>query len=139
MQNSPTEYLKPRVVDVEVLSPLRARVTLEPMERGFGYTLGNALRRVLLSSIPGFAITEVKIDGVVHEYSTLDGIQEDVVDILLNLKGVALKLNSKSEAVLKLSKSTEGVVTAADFETGHDAEIFNPVQQDVYNIFLNTI
>lgn len=126
MQNSPTEYLKPRVVDVEVLSPLRARVTLEPMERGFGYTLGNALRRVLLSSIPGFAITEVKIDGVVHEYSTLDGIQEDVVDILLNLKGVALKLNSKSEAVLKLSKSTEGVVTAADFETGHDAEIFNP-------------
>jgi DNA-directed RNA polymerase subunit alpha len=126
MQNSPTEYLKPRVVDVEVLSPLRARVTLEPMERGFGYTLGNALRRVLLSSIPGFAITEVKIDGVVHEYSTLDGIQEDVVDILLNLKGVALKLNSKSETVLKLSKSTEGVVTAADFETGHDAEIFNP-------------
>jgi DNA-directed RNA polymerase subunit alpha len=88
--------------------------------------LGNALRRVLLSSIPGFAITEVKIDGVVHEYSTLDGVQEDVVDILLNLKGVALKLNSKSEAVLKLSKSTEGVVTAADFETGHDAEIFNP-------------
>lgn len=79
MQNSPTEYLKPRVVDVEVLSPLRAKVTLEPMERGFGYTLGNALRRVLLSSIPGYAITEVKIDGVVHEYSTIDGVQEDVV------------------------------------------------------------
>lgn len=126
MQNSPTEYLKPRVVDVEVISPLRARVTLEPMERGFGYTLGNALRRVLLSSIPGFAITEVKIDGVVHEYSTIDGVQEDVVDILLNLKGVALKLNNKSEAVLTLSKSAEGVVTAGDFETGHDAEIFNP-------------
>ena len=120
MQNSPTEYLKPRVVDVEVLSPLRARVTLEPMERGFGYTLGNALRRVLLSSIPGFAITEVKIDGVVHEYSTIDGVQEDVVDILLNLKGVALKLNSKSETILVLNKSTEGVVTAGDFETGHD-------------------
>jgi len=126
MQNSPTEYLKPRVVDVEVISPLRARVTLEPMERGFGYTLGNALRRVLLSSIPGFAITEVKIDGVVHEYSTIDGVQEDVVDILLNLKGVALKLNNKNETVLTLSKSSEGVVTAADFETGHDAEIFNP-------------
>ena len=126
MQNSPTEYLKPRVVDVEVISPLRARVTLEPMERGFGYTLGNALRRVLLSSIPGFAITEVKIDGVVHEYSTIDGVQEDVVDILLNLKGVALKLNNKSETILTLNKSTEGVVTAADFETGHDAEIFNP-------------
>jgi DNA-directed RNA polymerase subunit alpha len=126
MQNSPTEYLKPRVVDVEVISPLRARVTLEPMERGFGFTLGNALRRVLLSSIPGFAITEVKIDGVVHEYSTIDGVQEDVVDILLNLKGVALKLNNKSETVLTLSKSSEGVVTAGDFETGHDAEIFNP-------------
>lgn len=126
MQNSPTEYLKPRVVDVEVISPLRARVTLEPMERGFGYTLGNALRRVLLSSIPGFAITEVKIDGVVHEYSTIDGVQEDVVDILLNLKGVALKLNNKTETVLTLSKSSEGVVTAGDFETGHDAEIFNP-------------
>jgi DNA-directed RNA polymerase subunit alpha len=126
MQNSPTEYLKPRVVDVEVISPLRASVTLEPMERGFGYTLGNALRRVLLSSIPGFAITEVKIDGVVHEYSTIDGVQEDVVDILLNLKGVALKLNNKSETVLTLNKSSEGVVTAADFETGHDAEIFNP-------------
>lgn len=126
MQNSPTEYLKPRVVDVEVISPVRARVTLEPMERGFGYTLGNALRRVLLSSIPGFAITEVKIDGVVHEYSTIDGVQEDVVDILLNLKGVALKLNTKNETTLILNKSVEGVVTAADFETGHDAEIANP-------------
>ena len=126
MQNSPTEYLKPRVVDVEVISPLRARVTLEPMERGFGYTLGNALRRVLLSSIPGYAITEVKIDGVVHEYSTIDGVQEDVVDILLNLKGVALKLNSKTETILTLNKSAEGVVTAGDFETGHDAEIYNP-------------
>jgi DNA-directed RNA polymerase subunit alpha len=126
MQNGPTDYLKPRVVDVEVISPIRARVTLEPMERGFGYTLGNALRRVLLSSIPGFAITEVKIDGVVHEYSTLDGVQEDVVDILLNLKGVALKLNSKTETVLTLNKSVEGVVTAGDFETGHDAEIVNP-------------
>ena len=123
---SPTEYLKPRVVDVEVINPLRARVTLEPMERGFGFTLGNALRRVLLSSIPGYAITEVKIDGVVHEYSTIDGVQEDVVDILLNLKGVALKLNSRNEAVLKLNKSGEGLVTAADFETGHDAEIYNP-------------
>jgi DNA-directed RNA polymerase subunit alpha len=126
MQSNPTEYLKPRVVNVEEITPLRARVTLEPMERGFGYTLGNALRRVLLSSIPGFAITEVKIDGVVHEYSTIEGVQEDVVDILLNLKGVALKLNSKSDTILTLSKSGEGVVTAADFESGHDAEIVNP-------------
>ncbi|HSR01337.1 MAG TPA: DNA-directed RNA polymerase subunit alpha [Methylophilaceae bacterium] len=126
MQSNPTEYLKPRVVNVEEITPLRARVTLEPMERGFGYTLGNALRRVLLSSIPGYAITEVKIDGVVHEYSTIEGVQEDVVDILLNLKGVALKLNSKAETILTLNKSSEGVVTAADFETGHDAEIVNP-------------
>ena len=126
MQSSPTEYLTPRVVDVEVVSPLRARVTLEPMERGFGYTLGNALRRVLLSSIPGFAVTEVKIDGVVHEYSTLDGVQEDVVDILLNLKGVALKLHGKTEAVLTLTKTEQGVVKAGDFATGHDAEIVNP-------------
>jgi DNA-directed RNA polymerase subunit alpha len=96
------------------------------MERGFGFTLGNALRRVLLSSIPGYAITEVKIDGVVHEYSTLDGVQEDVVDILLNLKGVALKLHNKSETILTLNKTTEGPVTAADFETNHDAEIINP-------------
>jgi len=126
MQNSPTEYLKPRIVNVEVINPVRARVTLEPMERGFGFTLGNALRRVLLSSIPGYAITEVKIDGVVHEYSTLDGLQEDVVDILLNLKGVALKLHNKSETILTLNKTTEGPVTAADFETNHDAEIINP-------------
>lgn len=126
MQNSPTEYLKPRIVNVEVINPVRARVTLEPMERGFGFTLGNALRRVLLSSIPGYAITEVKIDGVVHEYSTLDGVQEDVVDILLNLKGVALKLHNKSETILTLNKTTEGPLTAADFETNHDAEIINP-------------
>lgn len=126
MLTNPAEYLKPRVVNVEEITPLRARVTLEPMERGFGFTLGNALRRVLLSSIPGYAITEVKIDGVVHEYSTIEGVQEDVVDILLNLKGVALKLNTKSETVLTLNKSGEGAVTAGDFETGHDAEIVNP-------------
>ncbi len=126
MQSSPNEYLKPRVVEVEAISPNRARVTLEPMERGFGYTLGNAIRRVLLSSIAGYAITEIKIDGVVHEYSTLDGVQEDVVDILLNLKGVALKLHNKTEAMLSINKSSEGAVTAADFEIGHDVEIVNP-------------
>lgn len=126
MQTNPTDYLKPRVVDVEEISPLRARVTLEPMERGFGYTLGTALRRVLLSSIPGFAITEVKIDGVVHEYSTIEGVQEDVVDILLNLKGVALKLNTKNETILSLTKTDDGIVTAGDFEVDHDVEIVNP-------------
>ena len=91
MQSSATEFLKPRVVDVEQVSPLRARVVMEPFERGYGHTLGNALRRILLSSMPGYAITQVKIDGVLHEYSVIEGVQEDVVDILLNLKGISLK------------------------------------------------
>ncbi|MHB1591783.1 MAG: DNA-directed RNA polymerase subunit alpha [Sulfuricella sp.] len=126
MQSSATELLKPRVVDVEAASPVRARISMEPFERGYGHTLGNALRRILLSSMPGYAITQVKIEGVVHEYSTLDGVQEDVVDILLNLKGIALKLHNRSETTLILSKKGEGVVTAGDIETGHDAEIVNP-------------
>ncbi|HUW50838.1 MAG TPA: DNA-directed RNA polymerase subunit alpha [Sulfuricella sp.] len=126
MQSSATELLKPRVVDVEAISPVRARVSMEPFERGYGHTLGNALRRILLSSMPGYAITQVKIEGVVHEYSTIEGVQEDVVDILLNLKGIALKLHNRHEATLMLSKKGEGVVTAGDIETGHDAEIVNP-------------
>ncbi|MGD9786640.1 MAG: DNA-directed RNA polymerase subunit alpha [Sulfuricellaceae bacterium] len=126
MQSISGELLKPRMVEVENLSPSRARVTMEPFERGYGHTLGNALRRILLSSMPGYAITAVKIDGVVHEYSTLEGVQEDVVDILLNLKGVALKLHNRTEATLSLSKNAEGVVTAGDFEVGHDGEIVNP-------------
>ena len=125
MQNSPTEYLKPRIVEVDLINPNRAKVVLEPMERGFGFTLGNALRRVLLSSIPGFAITEVKIDGVVHEYSTIDGVQEDVVDILLNLKKVAFKIHDGAEATIHLKKDSEGEVTAADFELPHNVEIVN--------------
>jgi DNA-directed RNA polymerase subunit alpha len=126
MEINPTEYLKPRIVDVDIVSPQRAKVVLEPMERGFGFTLGNSIRRVLLSSIPGFAITQVKIDGVVHEYSTLDGVQEDVVDVLLNIKKIALKLHDSSEATITLNKSEEGPVTAGDFEVGHDVEIINP-------------
>ena len=118
--------LKPRIIDVQTLSPVHARVVMEPFERGYGHTLGNALRRILLSSMPGAAPTEVSIEGVLHEYSTLDGVREDVVDILLNLKGVVLKLHSRSEAVLNLSKKGEGVVTAADIETAHDVEIINP-------------
>ena len=126
MEINPTEYLKPRIVDVDIVSPQRAKVILEPMERGFGFTLGNSIRRVLLSSIPGFAITQIKIDGVVHEYSTLDGVQEDVVDVLLNIKKIALKLHDSSEATITLNKSEEGPVTAGDFEVGHDVEIINP-------------
>jgi DNA-directed RNA polymerase subunit alpha len=126
MQGSASELLKPRQVEVENLSPVRARVTMEPFERGYGHTLGNSLRRILLSSMPGYAITSVKIDGVVHEYSTIEGVQEDVVDILLNLKGISLKLHGRQEAVLNLKKDSEGVVTAGDIETSHDVEIINP-------------
>lgn len=80
--------MKPRIIDVQSVSPVQAKVVMEPFERGYGHTLGNALRRILLSSMPGYAPTEVSIDGVLHEYSTLEGVEEDVVDILLNLKGV---------------------------------------------------
>ncbi|MBT0960948.1 DNA-directed RNA polymerase subunit alpha [Denitromonas iodatirespirans] len=118
--------LKPRIIDVQSLSTVHARVTMEPFERGFGHTLGNALRRILLSSLPGCAPTEVSIQGVLHEYSTLDGVREDVVDLLLNLKGVVLKMHNRSDAVLRLAKSGEGVVTAADIETTHDVEVINP-------------
>ncbi|TXI23587.1 MAG: DNA-directed RNA polymerase subunit alpha [Nitrosomonas sp.] len=122
---SSSTYLMPRIVDVQNISENTAKVTLEPFERGFGFTLGNALRRVLLSSINGCAATEVKIAGVVHEYSTIDGIQEDVIDILINLKGLVFKIHSGSKIELKLKKSTEGAVTAGDIELSHDVEIIN--------------
>src|SRR5512146_3160964 len=118
--------LKPRIIDVQTLSPVHARVVMEPFERGYGHTLGNALRRILLSSLPGYAPTEVSIEGVLHEYSTLDGVREDVVDVLLNLKGVVLKLHNRTEAVLRLAKNGEGVVKAGDIETTHDVEVINP-------------
>lgn len=118
--------LKPRIIDVQNISPVHAIVVMEPFERGYGHTLGNALRRILLSSLPGYAPTEVSIDGVLHEYSTLEGVREDVVDILLNLKGIVLKLHNRREAVLRLSKSGEGVVRAGDIEVTHDVEIINP-------------
>jgi len=123
---SSTALLKPRIIDVQNLSTHHARLTMEPFERGYGHTLGNALRRTLLSSMPGYAATEVSISGVLHEYSTIDGVQEDVVDILLNLKGVVLKLHNRDEATLSLKKSGEGVVTASDIEQQHDVEIINP-------------
>ena len=121
-----TSFLKPRIIDVQPVGPFHAKVVMEPFERGYGHTLGNALRRVLLSSMAGFAPTEVQIAGVLHEYSTMEGVQEDVVDILLNLKGVVLKLHSGSDALLKISKQGEGMVTAADIELTHDVEVINP-------------
>src|SRR5574343_1103727 len=121
-----TSLLKPKAINVEQLGPNRATVALEPFERGYGHTLGNALRRVLLSSMGGSAATEVTIAGVLHEYSSIDGVQEDVVNILLNLKGVVFKLHNRDEVTLSLRKDGEGVVTARDIQTPHDVEIINP-------------
>ncbi len=123
MQNS---LLKPRIIEVEALGDNHAEVEMEPFERGYGHTLGNALRRVLLSSMIGYAPTEVTIAGVVHEYSSLDGVEEDVVDLLLNLKGVVFKLHNRDEVTLSLNKEGEGVVKASDIELPHDVELVNP-------------
>ncbi|AEW44799.1 RNA polymerase, a subunit [Serratia symbiotica str. 'Cinara cedri'] len=126
MHGSVTEFLKPRLVDIEQISATHAKVTLEPLERGFGHTLGNALRRILLSSMPGCAVTEVEIDGVLHEYSTKEGVQEDILEILLNLKGLAVIVQGKDEAILTLNKSGIGSVTAADIIYNDDVEIIKP-------------
>lgn len=119
-------FLKPRVINVESITKNHARVVMEPFERGFGHTLGNALRRILLSSMTGYAPTEVQITGVVHEYATVPGVSEDVVDILLNLKGVVFKLHSREAVTVTLNKATPGPVTAADIELPHDVEVLNP-------------
>ena len=125
MQASAPELLRPRL-DVRQLGPNAARITLEPLDRGFGHTLGNALRRMLLSSMPGCAIVEVQIDGVLHEYSTMEGVQEDVTEILLNLKEIAVRTNARSEAALSVSAKGPCVLRAGDIEVGHDVEIANP-------------
>lgn len=126
MQSAVNEFLTPRVIEVEEINSTRAKVTLEPLERGFGHTLGNALRRILLSSMPGCAITGAEIDGVLHEYSALEGVQEDVIEILLNLKGVAIVMHGKDDATLTLNKKGTGVVTAGDIQVDHGIEIKNP-------------
>lgn len=126
MQRAVREFLKPRLVEVQQLGYHRAKVILEPLERGFGHTLGNALRRVLLSSMPGCAVVEASIEGVLHEYTTKEGIQEDVIDVLLNLKGIEFKLEGRDEVELKLNKQGEGPVFASDFELPHDVRIINP-------------
>ena len=126
MAVSSTQVLRPRGLNVEPVGPNHARVVVEPLERGYGHTLGNALRRVLLSSIAGAAIVEAEIEGVLHEYTTLEGLQEDVIEVLLNLKGVAIRLNGADEANLVLSKKGKGVVTAGDITVDHTVEIVNP-------------
>lgn len=126
MQGSVTEFLKPRLVDIEQISSTHAKVILEPLERGFGHTLGNALRRILLSSMPGCAVTEVEIDGVLHEYSSKEGVQEDILEVLLNLKGLAVKVQNKDDVILTLNKSGIGPVVAADITHDGDVGIVNP-------------
>lgn len=126
MQAELANLLVPRTVKVEQLTKSHAKVVLEPFERGFGHTLGNAIRRILLSSMPGSAIVEVEIDEVLHEYSTMEGIQEDVLDILLNLKGVAIDIKDRQEVVLEINKTGSGTVTAADIQLEGDIEVANP-------------
>ncbi len=126
MQESVTDFLKPRVVKVQPVTDTHAKVTIEPFERGFGHTLGNALRRILLSSMPGAAIIEAEIDGVLHEYTSIEGVQEDVVEILLNLKSVAIRMHSRDESELTLAKKGPGPVTAGDIVCDHDVEVVNP-------------
>ena len=126
MQRAVNEFLTPRNIQVDEVNNTHAKVTLEPLERGFGHTLGSALRRILLSSMPGAAVVECEIDGVLHEYSAIEGVQEDVIEILLNLKGVAVKLHERDEAILSLAKTGPAIVTAADIQLDHGVEIANP-------------
>jgi len=126
MQGFVKDFLKPNLVGIEQVNATRAKVTLEPLERGYGHTLGNALRRILLSSMPGAAITEVEIDGVQNEYSVKEGVQEEILEILLNLKGLAVKLEGKNEVLVNLTKSGTGPVIAADITHDSDLEIVNP-------------
>lgn len=126
MQDVYKTFLTPKNIQVQTMSPTHYKIVLEPLERGFGHTLGNALRRILLSSMPGAAIVEAHIDNVLHEYSSMDGVREDIVDILLNLKGVAVKMEGREEAVLTLHKKGDGPVTAGDITLEHGIEIINP-------------
>lgn len=125
MQGSATQLLKPRLVDVKQTGTNKAKITIEPLDRGFGHTLGNALRRVLLSSMPGCAVVEVEIDNVLHEYTTIEGVQEDVTEILLNLKGLSIRMHAREEATLTLSKKGPGIVRASDITLDHDVEVVN--------------
>ncbi|MCN4143506.1 MAG: DNA-directed RNA polymerase subunit alpha [Thiohalomonas sp.] len=126
MQDSVSQFLRPKLVDVQQYSENHAKVVLEPLERGFGHTLGNSLRRILLSFMTGACIYEVEIDGVLHEYSSIEGVQEDVIEILLNLKGVSIILNNRDDVELSLTKKGPGIVTAGDIALDHDVEIVNP-------------
>lgn len=126
MQDPTIQFMSPKLVSAKTIGKNHSRIMIEPLERGFGHTLGNALRRILLSSMPGCAVTKVHIDGILHEYSTLEGVQEDVIDILLNLKKLVLRMHTRNEAKLVISKKGPGVVTAADLAVDDDVEIVDP-------------
>ena len=129
MQTSVIDLLVPTEIQVDDISPTLSKVTLEPLERGFGHTLGNALRRILLSSMPGAAITDVVIDGISHEYSTIEGVREDVIDILLNLKELPVKVIEGNTAEITLDVTGPCDVTAASFEVPGNVEL---VDQDFH-------
>jgi DNA-directed RNA polymerase subunit alpha len=121
------EIEKPKIETVQVSEDgTYGRFVVEPLERGYGTTLGNSLRRILLSSLPGAAVTSVQIDGVLHEFSTVPGVIEDVTEMILNLKGLSLKIHSDEEKVLEIDAEGEGVVTAGDIRADSDVEILNP-------------
>lgn len=128
MQRNWSSLIRPKRVDVDEATHTRfyGEFTIQPLERGFGITLGNALRRVLLSSIQGAAITSVKIDGVLHEFSTIPGVKEDVTDVILNLKGVRFKLGAADTKVVKFNVTSAGVITAGDIITDGTIEVLNP-------------
>jgi len=121
------EIERPKIETVEITDDAKyGKFIVEPLERGYGTTLGNSLRRILLSSLPGAAVTSIQIDGVLHEYSTIEGVVEDVATIILNLKKLALKIYSDEEKVLEIDAQDEGVVKAADIMHDSDVEILNP-------------
>ncbi|WKZ33733.1 MAG: DNA-directed RNA polymerase subunit alpha [Thermodesulfobacteriota bacterium] len=130
MQKNWRELIKPKKLEVEkdTLTPTYGKFVAEPLERGFGVTIGNALRRILLSSLQGAAITSVKIDGVLHEFSSIPGVKEDVSDIILNLKQVKLKLHGEGPKTLRIKSNGEGVLTAGDIITDATTEVLNPAQ-----------
>ena len=131
MQDPTVEFLRPRLVEAKTIDSQHSKITIEPLERGFGHTLGNALRRIMLSSMPGCAVTEVRIEGVLHEYSTLEGVQEDVIDILMNLKSLSVIMHTRNEAVVHLRKKGPGVATASDIELVATQNTVTPTSQGI--------
>ena len=122
MDTSVIDLLVPTDIQVDDIDATTSKITLEPLERGFGHTLGNALRRILLSSMPGAAITDVTIEGISHEYSTIEGVREDVIDILLNLKDMPISLIEGTSAVIKLNVSGPCAVTSKSFDLPGNVE-----------------